>query len=94
MEAGEIKSYWFGEGTNVIISAPTGDVENYNRYRKRLGNGESKGDILEERQLHESFILVCSLIGKAIFELDRAGVPIHKGDNHAELVEYVGPEEE
>lgn len=93
MEAGDVRTYWFGEGTNVFVTAPTGDVENYNEYRKRLGKGETKGDILEERHLHESYILVCSLIGKAVFELDQAGVPVEKGKNHAILVEYIQPEE-
>lgn len=93
MEAGDVRTYWFGPGTNIFVTAPTGDVENYNKYRKRLGNGETKGDILEERQLHESYILVCSLIGKAVFELDQACIPVEKGKNHAALVEYIKPEE-
>lgn len=69
-----IKLYDFGSESNIKVTLPVEDAENYNKYVL----AREEADALDE-DIYKSYITVTTVIGKKCFELDDAGIEPTKG---------------
>lgn len=69
-----IKLYDFGSESNIKVTLPVEDAENYNKYVL----AREEADALDE-DIYKSYITVTTVIGKKCFELDEAGIEPTKG---------------
>ena len=69
-----IKLYDFGSKSNIKVTLPVEDAENYNKYVL----AQEEADALDE-DIYKSYITVTTVIGKKSFELSEAGIEATKG---------------
>lgn len=69
-----IKLYDFGSKSNIKVTLPVEDAENYNKYVL----AQEEADVLDE-DIYKSYITVTTVIGKKSFELSEAGIEATKG---------------
>ena len=69
-----IKLYDFGSKSNIKVTLPVEDAENYNKYVL----AREEADALDE-VVYKSYITVTTVIGKKSFELSEAGIEATKG---------------
>lgn len=69
-----IKLYDFGSESNIKVTLPVEDAENYNKYVL----AREEADALDD-DIYKSYITVTTVIGKKCFELDEAGIEPTKG---------------
>ena len=69
-----IKLYDFGSKSNIKVTLPVEDAENYNKYVL----AQEEADVLDE-DIYKSYITVTTIIGKKSFELSEAGIEATKG---------------
>jgi len=70
-----IKLYDFGSESNIKVTLPVEDAENYNKY---VAAQEGDDDRRNE-DIYKSYITVTTVIGKKSYELNEAGVEATKG---------------
>ena len=69
-----IKLYDFGSESNIKVTLPVEDAENYNKYVL----AQEEADVLDE-DIYKSYITVTTVIGKKSYELSEAGIEATKG---------------
>lgn len=69
-----IKLYDFGSESNIKVTLPVEDAENYNKYVL----AQEEADVLDE-DIYKSYITVTTVIGKKSYELNEAGIEATKG---------------
>lgn len=69
-----IKLYDFGSESNIKVTLPVEDAENYNKYVA----AREEADALDE-DIYKSYITVTTIIGKKSYELNEAGIEATKG---------------
>ena len=70
-----IKLYDFGSESNIKVTLPVEDAENYNKYvLAREGDDDRRNE-----DIYKSYITVTTVIGKKSFELSEAGIEATKG---------------
>ena len=69
-----IKLYDFGSKSNIKVTLPVEDAENYNKYVA----AREEADALDE-DIYKSYIAVVTVIGKKSYELSEAGIEATKG---------------
>ena len=69
-----IKLYDFGSKSNIKVTLPVEDAENYNKYV----SAQEEADALDE-DIYKSYITVTTVIGKKSYELSEAGIEATKG---------------
>ena len=69
-----IKLYDFGSKSNIKVTLPVEDAENYNKYVL----AQEEADVLDE-DIYKSYITVTTVIGKKSYELNEAGIEATKG---------------
>ena len=69
-----IKLYDFGSKSNIKVTLPVEDAENYNKYVL----AQEEADALDE-DIYKSYITVTTVIGKKSYELSEAGIEATKG---------------
>ena len=69
-----IKLYDFGSESNIKVTLPVEDAENYNKYVL----AREEADVLDE-DIYKSYITVTTVIGKKSYELSEAGIEATKG---------------
>lgn len=69
-----IKLYDFGSESNIKVTLPVEDAENYNKYVL----AQEEADALDE-DIYKSYIAVVTVIGKKSYELSEAGIEATKG---------------
>lgn len=69
-----IKLYDFGSESNIKVTLPVEDAENYNKYVL----AQEEADALDE-DIYKSYITVTTVIGKKSYELSEAGIEATKG---------------
>ena len=69
-----IKLYDFGSKSNIKVTLPVEDAENYNKYVL----AQEEADVLDE-DVYKSYITVTTVIGKKSYELSEAGIEATKG---------------
>ena len=69
-----IKLYDFGSESNIKVTLPVEDAENYNKYVL----AQEEADALDE-DIYKSYITVTTVIGKKSYELNKAGIEATKG---------------
>lgn len=69
-----IKLYDFGSESNIKVTLPVEDAENYNKYIL----AQEEADVLDE-DIYKSYITVTTVIGKKSYELNEAGIEATKG---------------
>ena len=69
-----IKLYDFGSKSNIKVTLPVEDAENYNKYVL----AQEEADVLDE-DIYKSYITVTTVIGKKSYELSEAGIEATKG---------------
>ena len=70
-----IKLYDFGSKSNIKVTLPVEDAENYNKY---VAAQEGDDDRRNE-DIYKSYITVTTVIGKKSYELNEAGIEATKG---------------
>lgn len=70
-----IKLYDFGSESNIKVTLPVEDAENYNKY---VAAQEGDDDRRNE-DIYKSYITVTTVIGKKSYELNEAGIEATKG---------------
>lgn len=70
-----IKLYDFGSKSNIKVTLPVEDAENYNKYVL----AQEGDDDRQNEDIYKSYITVTTVIGKKSFELNEAGVEATKG---------------
>lgn len=70
-----IKLYDFGSESNIKVTLPVEDAENYNKFvLAQEGNDDRQNE-----DIYKSYVTVTTVIGKKIFELDEAGIEATNG---------------
>ena len=70
-----IKLYDFGSESNIKVTLPVEDAENYNKYV----SAQEGDDDRRNEDIYKSYITVTTIIGKKSFELNEAGIEATKG---------------
>ena len=70
-----INLYDFGSESNIKVTLPVEDAENYNKY---VTSQEGDDDRRNE-DIYKSYITVTTVIGKKSYELNEAGIEATKG---------------
>ena len=70
-----IKLYDFGSESNIKVTLPVEDAENYNKYV----TAQEGDDDRQNEDIYKSYITVTTVIGKKSFELNEAGIEATKG---------------
>ena len=70
-----IKLYDFGSKSNIKVTLPVEDAENYNKYVAAQEGDEDR----QNEDIYKSYITVTTVIGKKSFELSEAGIEATKG---------------
>ena len=70
-----IKLYDFGSESNIKVTLPVEDAENYNKYV----SAQEGDDDRRNEDIYKSYITVTTVIGKKSYELNEAGIEATKG---------------
>ena len=70
-----IKLYDFGSESNIKVTLPVEDAENYNKYV----TAQEGDDDRRNEDVYKSYITVTTVIGKKSYELNEAGIEATKG---------------